>query len=569
MNALTRFRAVALALGVVLAAGCSTDEASSPTAPPTTPVPPPVGINVSVTASNSSLEVDSTTPSIITIRAIRADNGQPVPNLTQATVTTTLGGFGAVGGPQTTTVELINGEAQVTLFAGGTIGTATVRAQVSGGVGITSVNVRERGTGGAFFVQSVTPNTGSPQGGEAVTIHGGGFSDPIRVTFDGVPAQIQSASETAITVTTPPLLNGLPPGGTQAVTVAVTINRNTPEELSDSLPSGFIYTNGPGGTLQPTIFSVTPASGPNEGGTQVTINGDGFEAPVQVKFGTGSSDGNFNGAEAQVLSVTRTRVVVVAPPTSCATCAPPIPNQLVNILVKNQATSRFTVATSAFRYGSQIIITAISPTQGPPEGGTLVTIYGQGFDEPVAVSIGGQGQQVVSVSGSQIVIRTVPIVVQTCANGGGAVSVTNIETGESAVGPAFSFLVSRPTISSASPGSGSQSGGTSVTINGSNFSAPVLVEFIVGGSTFTGSVTSTSSTSIHVQTPSIPNSAMDTATCDENGDPVPPDPTPDPDGEKYLPTSANVKVTNTVSGCSVTLNGGFLFNPTDSSCRGD
>ena len=63
MKALTRFRTVALALGVILAVGCSTDEASSPTQPPQNPVPPPVGINVSVSASNNSLEVDSTSPS--------------------------------------------------------------------------------------------------------------------------------------------------------------------------------------------------------------------------------------------------------------------------------------------------------------------------------------------------------------------------------------------------------------------------------------------------------------------------------------------------------------------------
>ena len=572
MKALTRFRAVALALGVVLAVGCSTDEASSPTQPPPNPVPPPVGINVSVTASNNSLEVDSTSPSIITIQATRADNGAPVPNLTQATVTTTLGGFGSVGGPQQTTVELINGQGQVTLFAGGTIGTATIRATVAGGVGLASVNVHERGDGGTFFVQSVSPNTGSPQGGETVTIIGGGFEDPIRVTFDGVPAQIQFASTTQIRVTTPPLLAGLPPGGTQAVTVAVTIRRNTPDERTDSLPSGFVYTNGGGGgILQPSVFSVTPASGPNEGGTQVTINGDGFEAPVQVKFGTGSNDAGFNGAEAQILSVTRTRIVVVSPPTSCAApCAPPNPNALVNILVKNTSTGRATVASSAFRYGSQIIITAISPGEGPPTGGTTVTIFGQGFDEPVAVTMAGHGQQVISVSGSEIVARTVAIALSGCSNVSGPTTVTNIETGDTATGPTFTYIVPRPTIFGVSPNSGSQAGNTLVNVNGQNFSQNVVVEFIVGGASFSGSVQSVSANQISVRTPSIPNSVLETETCDENGDPPVTDPpTPDPDGERYLPTQASVKVTDAASGCTVTLEGAFRYNPSDTSCRGD
>ena len=193
----------------------------------------------------------------------------------------------------------------------------------------------------------MSPNTGSPQGGETVEILGGGFDPPIRVTFDGVAATVLSSSGSRISVRTPALADGLPAGETRPVTVSVTINLNEEGTATDSLPSGFTYTNGGGGgILQPTIFSVTPASGPNEGGTEVVINGDGFEAPVQVKFGDGSSDANFDGAEATVLSVSRTRVVVRSPATSCSSagCAQPTPNLLADILVKNLNTGRFTVA---------------------------------------------------------------------------------------------------------------------------------------------------------------------------------------------------------------------------------
>jgi len=570
MKALTRFRAVALALGVVLAVGCSTDEASSPTQPPPNPVPPPVGINVSVTASNPSLEVDSTAPSIITIRATRADNGQPVPNLTQATVTTTLGGFGSVGGPQSTTVELINGEAQVPLFAGATIGTATVRASVPGGVGITSVNVRERGTGGAFFIGSVSPGTGSPQGGDTVVISGNGFSDPIRVTFGGRQASIQFATETQITVTTPPCsFSGtdacFAAGASTPTDVSVIVNLNTPEQAQDTLSGGFVYqAGGGGGTLQPVIFSVTPASGPDEGGTQVTINGDGFEAPVQVRFGTGTLF-----AEAQVLSVTRSRIVVRTPPFS--EIGPPgtVPN-LVNITVINQNSGRTGLATNAFRYGVFMQITAISPGEGPPTGGTTVTIFGQGFDEPVAVTMANRGQQVISVSGSEIVVRTVAIALAGCANVEGPTTVTNIESGDSATGPTFSYIVPRPQIFGISPISGPQSGNTLVTISGQNFSSNAVVKFLVGGSTFTGSVQSTNPSSITVRSPAVPNSVFGTEVCDDNGDPPQTDPpTPDPDGERYLATQASIEVTDVASGCTVTLEGAFTYNPTDTSCRGD
>ena len=572
MRAFDRFRFPLLALGLALTLGCSADSPNSPTAPPSNPVPPSVGINVTVSSSTASLEAGSTSFATLVIRATRADNGQAVPNLTPGTVTTTLGNLGSATGPQTLEVELVNGQATVVLFPGDTVGTASVRAAVSTGVGFASVGVREPVTD-TFFLSSVSPSTGSPQGGDLVTINGGGFSEPIRVTFDGVTAVVQSASATQIRVITPPLLGGLPAGETRAVTVSVTINLNEEGQASDSLASGFVYTNGGGGgTLQPTIFSVTPSSGPNEGGTQVTINGDGFEAPVQVSFGTGGAAATFDGADAQVLSVTRTRIVVLAPATSCVatTCAVPRPNQLVSILVKNQNSGRSTVAASAFRYGVDLQVTSIAPGEGPASGGTLVTIFGQGFDEPVAVSLGGRAQQVISVSGSEIVVRTVPAEVTNCTVSTGETRVVNIETGansDSSNPPEFFYRFFPLAIYNVSPFSGPQAGNTLVTITVANFGSPLVVQFVIGGTSFGGNVQSTTATSIGVRSPAVPNTVFTEVDCDENGDPAPP--APDPTGKRYVAVSADIKVTDPTTGCTATLNGVFTFNPTDTSCRGD
>ncbi len=183
---------------------------------------------------------------------------------------------------------MVNGQATVVLFPGATVGIASIRAAVASGVGFATVAINEPGAPATFFLASVSPSTGSPQGGDIVTINGGGFSDPIRVTFAGIPAVIQSASGTQIRVTTPRCLAStcFDTGAVTPVDVSVTVNLNEEGQASDTLSSGFSYVNGGGGgILQPTIFSVTPSSGPNEGGTQVTINGDGFEAPVAVEFG--------------------------------------------------------------------------------------------------------------------------------------------------------------------------------------------------------------------------------------------------------------------------------------------
>ncbi|MEO8274652.1 MAG: IPT/TIG domain-containing protein [Thermoanaerobaculia bacterium] len=567
MKASTQFRSSLLALGVLLFAGCSADKPSSPTAPPTTPIPPAVGISVSVTSSTSTLEVDGTNPAILTIRAIRADNGQPVANLSQATVTTTLGALGNINGPQTIQLELINGQATVPFFPGATVGTASIRASVSNGVGFTAVTVREPSTPDTFFLSSISPNTGSPQGGETVTIHGGGFENPIRVIFNGVAATILSHSTTEIRVTTPPLLTQLPTGGTQPVNVTVTVHLNEADQASDTLTGAFIYLNGSGGggILQPSIFSITPSSGPNEGGTQVTINGDGFEAPVAVDFGDPG-----NEVAAQVISVSRTRVVALSPPAS-GIGAPNL-NGLVDVRVTNQSSGRTNRAINAFRYGASVDITAISPTEGPAAGGTLVTIFGHGFDEPVAVTMARHGQQVVSVSGSEIVVRTVAIVTTGCADVSDATSVVNIETGDtnSRPGPNFTYRVPHPLIFSVSPGSGPQAGSTLVTISGANFGLPMLVDFEIGNTPFTGNVQSSTSSSISVRTPAVPNTVFTEQDCDDNGTPpVTVPPTANPVGKRYLAVAADVTITDPSSGCTVTSTGAFLFNPTDTSCRGD
>jgi hypothetical protein len=49
--------------------------------------------------------------------------------------------------------------------------------------------------------------------------------------------------------------------------------------------------------------------------------------------------------------------------------------------------------------------------------------------------------------------------------------------------------------------------------------------------------------------------------CDDNGD--------GQQGERFVPTSVDVTVTNLGTGCDDTFEGGFTYNPTDTTCRGD
>lgn len=567
MIASTRNRLHLLAAALIVAAGCSSDDPKSPTAPPASPVEPgpaPVVYAVTVSPSKSALEVGTTDSATVTIRATRTDTGAPAPNLTKLSLSTSLGSFGAVGGPQQLEAEFVNGQVQVAFFGSGTVGTATIRAQVTGtgistsSVGFGTVRIVE-GEVPTFFLSSVEPNVGGPLGGERVTIRGGGFDGPIRVLFGGIPAVVRSSTETEIRVDSPALVTSLNDCGTdptacnQTVSISVTINLNEEGQASDTLANAYSYSNGGGGQiLQPIIFSLTPSSGPPEGGTEVVINGDGFQAPVKVEFGLGTQDLPYQ--EANLLSVSQTRIVVRTPRVP-ATDVDDL-DRLVNVRVTNLDSGRQALATQAFRYGLKVLITSIAPSEGPPSGGQLVTIFGQGFDEPVAVSLAGVGQQVLSVSGSEIVVRTVPVEISGCGEVSGESRVTNIETGDTATGPDYLYRAPRPIVTGASPSSGPQAGNTQVTISGLNFTSPAVVEFIVGGEVFSASVTSVGSNAIVVRTPGVPNSVMKTEDCDAAGTP----------GKRYIATAAAIRVRNPVTGCFDEFEGAFLYNPSSTAC---
>jgi hypothetical protein len=558
-------RLVLSAALVAAAAGCTSDSPSEPSNPPVTPKPPApvVSFNISVTASPSQLNAGGQDSSTVTVRVTRADNGAPAPNLTPVVLTTTLGSFTSPSGPQTLQLELVNGEAQAVLFAGSAVGTATIRAQVGSNAAATNVQIGQPGT---FFLASVAPAVGSPQGGDTVNITGGGFDPPVRVTFNGTPAVVQSVTPDRIRVITPSATAAgvdVGVGESVPVSVSVTINVNEPNQASDTLQRGFTYSRG-GSVQQPQVFSVTPASGTNDGGTRVTIVGEGFEAPIQVLFGEGTVD-SFNGVEATVESVTSNRIIVITP--AARGFGQNNVNQIVDILIKNLNTGFAIVANEEFKYGSNVLITAMGPTVGPYTGGTRVTLSGQGFDEPVAVTLGGIGQQVISVTGTQILFITSGVLVTECPTNGiveaEGVSVVNIETGDgddASLG--FQYVVPRPVIFGVSPTTGNT--GSPVSINGQGFAPNVQVIFGPPGNGSTAAITSSSGNSINATVPvAPPGFSFNTRPCDGDGD-------GNPGGTLAVPTPLSITVRNLDgTGCEATLTNVFALNPPSPVCTGD
>jgi len=124
-------------------------------------------------------------------------------------------------------------------------------------------------------------------------------------------------------------------------------------------------------------------------------------------------------------------------------------------------------------------LTAVSPASGSTVGGTQVTLTGTGFTGATAVRFGSASATSFStVSDTQITAVTPP--------GTGVVQVTvTTPAGTSSNFVAFTYReIFSPTLSSATPASGSPAGGTQVTLTGSGFTGATAVRF--------GSVSATS-----------------------------------------------------------------------------
>ncbi len=135
-------------------------------------------------------------------------------------------------------------------------------------------------------------------------------------------------------------------------------------------------------------------------------------------------------------------------------------------------------------------------------------------------------------------------------------SVTNIETGDSASGGTFRFIVPEPVISNLSPNSGPEAGNTAVTISGFNFEPQTRVLF----GDQAASIQSGNANQIVVRAPRF-TGTFPTQPCDDNGDGT--------QGQRFQATSVDVRVISLGSTCEDIFQRGYTYTPADTSCRND
>lgn len=274
-------------------------------------------------------------------------------------------------------------------------------------------------------VNSVTPNQGSSAGGTSVTITGSGFAGSSAARFGGTQAAgFVLVSSTKITAISPP--------GMGTVNVTVTGSSGT---STQTVP--FTYVNAPA----PIITALTPNTGPETGGTIVTITGSGFTGATQVRFGTLASSFTVNSSG---------QVTATAP----AGSAPVLVTVTTPAGTSNPAPFGYSAATTPF-------VTGIAPSQGPLAGGNTVTITGFRFTGATQVRFGALASSFTVISDGQV---------NAVAPGGsGTVPITVITPGGPSAGDVHYSYVATPTIVSLNPSEGPSSGGNSVTIVGTGF----------------------------------------------------------------------------------------------------
>lgn len=318
-------------------------------------------------------------------------------------------------------------------------------------------------------LSAVTPSSGTPSGGQTVTLTGTGFSSRSVVRFGTGVALVNSISPTELIVTTPA-------GSSGDVAVSVTNGVG----LSASLNPGYTYDDPPG--LPPVIASLTPTFGPVTGGTVVTITGSVFRRDAGVFFDVG---GTQVGAAA----------VTVNNATRITATTPAMPEGFSNVTVANYDGLTATLD-GGFEFRGPPSVSAITPNAGLTTGGLTITLTGRNFRAGTTVRVGANLATAVTPAGDGLSLTAVTPTSAT--NGAVDVVVTTTDGQTTTVTQGFTFSYPAPLLVSVTPGSGYEVGGTSITLRGSNFRTAPTVS--VGGVAATG-VTFTSATEVSATTP--------------------------------------------------------------------
>jgi hypothetical protein len=240
-------------------------------------------------------------------------------------------------------------------------------------------------------IELYEPVSGPVTGGTLVVMYGANFLSVTRVLVDGRPVTPFDVIDDAT------LLFAMPAA-------------TEPGEVSIKL-------SGPGGeaTASPPftyvadlrLRAIEPVLGPQGGGTQVRLQGDGFDRTTRVAFGD---------QQAVEVTVVSTREMLVMTP-----AAAPGP---VDVRVTSPRGTR--TLPDGFRFLAEPLLEGLEPAAGPSAGGNVVVVWGRGLSLTDTVRWGDAAGDVLSdvVRGSR---RGLRVRVPAGASGETTVSVQTVD----------------------------------------------------------------------------------------------------------------------------------------------
>jgi PKD repeat protein len=220
-------------------------------------------------------------------------------------------------------------------------------------------------------IDSVTPLAGMP--GQPVTLTGVRFRRDDAVKFDAAGAAIIASAPDADVVRVPEVAPG---------DVAITLT----DKLGRTTTTGPIFS-----VLEPVpphVDSVTPTSA--RPGTDILLDGTGFRPGYSFAFGS---------ARAAVVSLGYTRVLLRVPNIVPATYP-------LNIL--NAAGKIASIGPSVTVAATGPSISSVAPACGLTDGGAIMTIRGDGFEEGATVTFDGVFGTIQRIDATTIIVVVPP-----------------------------------------------------------------------------------------------------------------------------------------------------------------
>jgi hypothetical protein len=304
-------------------------------------------------------------------------------------------------------------------------------------------------TAGAFTYESnpapicsdIVPTTGPAAGGTSVTITGQNLS--------GVNAKAYVCGKALLNlvVDSDTQVHGTTPAGTYGQVCVVKV---TTDDGECTLTDAFTY----GGRPAPDVTGVSPSAGPREGGTAITITGTNL---------------NWTGTQATLCGRPIVDLAIVNETTITGKTPAGSYGEVCALFLSNDAGSD-TLA-GAFTYGGRPKpdVTGVSPSGGPREGGTAITITGTNLNW-TGTQATLCGRPIVDLA----IVNETTITGKTPAGSYGEVCALFLsnDAGNDTLLSAFTYdPASGPRVDGIAPGNGTYKGGTPVVITGEFFSA--------------------------------------------------------------------------------------------------